>query len=82
LSVDTTDSGRHLLKSGKKSYMRSVEEYRNQAAECASLAQKVSDLHDKAFWLFLAEAWLWFADDASNLTVTVPPPEESPGGAD
>ena len=47
--------------------MPPADEYISQAAECALLAQKVSDLHDKALWLFMAEAWLWFADDAANL---------------
>ncbi len=61
--------------------MRPFEEYRNQAAECALLAQKVSDLHDKALWLFLAEAWLWFADDATKLGSGVAPREEIPGRA-
>ena len=61
--------------------MRPVEEYRNQAAECALLAQKVSDLQDKALWLFMAEAWLWFADDAAKLRRTVASPEEIPGRA-
>jgi hypothetical protein len=56
--------------------MRPAEEYRNQAVECARLAQKGSDLHDKALWLFMAEAWLWFADDAAKLGGTVPSPEE------
>ena len=64
-----------------RNYMRYVEEYRSQAAECALLAQKVSDLHDKALWLFMAEAWLWFADDAAKLRGTGAPPEEIPGSA-
>ena len=51
--------------------MRPVEEYTRQAIECARLAQKLSDLPDKALWLFMAEAWLWFADDAAKLPSTV-----------
>ena len=58
--------------------MRPVEEYTHQAVECALFAQKVSDLHDKALWLFMAEAWLWFADDADKLRGTVASPEELP----
>jgi hypothetical protein len=61
--------------------MRHVEDCRSQAAECALLAQKVSDLHDKALWLFMAEAWLWFADDAAKVRDTVARPEEIPGRA-
>ena len=59
--------------------MRPAAEYENQAAECALLAQKASDLPDKAFWLFMAEAWLWFADDAARFGGTVAPPAEIPG---
>jgi hypothetical protein len=78
-SMGRTRTVNHLLTNKKlpisyehpRNYMRYVEEYRSQAAECALLAQKVSDLHDKALWLFMAEAWLWFGDDAAKLRGTV-----------
>ena len=63
-------------KSGKWNFMRPIEEYRNQAIECALLAQTLSDLHDKALWLFMAEAWLWFADDTAKFRGSADSPEE------
>ena len=65
----------------QRNYMRHLEEYRSQAADCALLAQKVSDLRDKALWLFMAEAWLWFADDAAKLRGTLALPAGIPGRA-
>jgi hypothetical protein len=56
--------------------MRPVEEYRNHAAECSQLAQKVPDLKDKALWFVMAEAWLRLAEDAATLRDVVAPPVE------
>ena len=52
--------------------MLPVEEYTTQAVDCARFAQRLSDLSDKALWLFMAEAWLWFADDAAKLRGSLP----------